>query len=482
MHDNLEAVSRLQRVINCAFTEYVSTFQARNPDWFPGAVMRLVFFALKTLCKSIEDDSSQEVSQDSLRVEVRKSLGGVPRQDNVLDLGRVLPSDLCSELSVEMLMKRCLDRLVDYRAISELTSGFRRIVGPDRTVVVVPEGHSAGLALHRDWLMQCNPEKLAAELRFSFTNDEDADADNSAEQAGELCVSFYIPTIDPTDGSSYLPIWVGLDFSCAEKAPPRRDQLLSICQSLLVEFRDFIPWEDSDASHPDYAEIVRQACKVESDHVFGMFLPEDILHSEGNVFTKHGPLWWIRFEGEWMQTPDSVGMKYIHFLLSHPKETFTAIEVVHSGVLPVATADNTSSEDPEQQLTRRRTIGPKRHNDFDEVDAEMDDTSIQQTVKRLRQLDQLIANRAEDSTKVAKWQEEKRCIQRYLRGSIGLRGRIREFSGQDEKARRAVNKAINSALEQIRSQHEGLWQHLFGNIKRSDTCNYTPHGAGPWTT
>ena len=73
------------------------------------------------------------------------------------------------------------------------------------------------------------------------------------------------------------------------------------------------------------------------------------------------------------------------------------------------------------------------------------------------------------------------AIKKELISGVGLRGRIRKGSVPNEKARKAISKAIGRTFEHIKTNDLNLWGHLQNALSLGTFLSYNPHPRVTWT-
>ena len=99
-------------------------------------------------------------------------------------------------------------------------------------------------------------------------------------------------------------------------------------------------------------------------------------------------------------------------------------------------------------------------------------------------LDELVAaadaaDRAGDRDQAAAIEAERAAILAQLRSGLGLGGRAREFSSEDERARVSVTKALRAAVDRMADSAPLCAGHLRASIRTGRYCRYEPGPGGP---
>ena len=186
-----------------------------------------------------------------------------------------------------------------------------------------------------------------------------------------------------------------------------------------------------------------------------------------NIFRKKGNAWEICFQGcEIFLLSDMLGLSYIHYLLRNPNKEINVatLEMVNGGNM-TTTSQGTDFDEV-------------LNTDGDSIDRIMDKEYKETVIKRLHELkeDRSEAEARGDEDALIKIDDETESIKNSLASSSGLRGKSREMSSTEEKARQRVRKAIIKSYEKI--EHDGkcpeLKKYLMKNVSTGVTCEYKP--------
>ncbi len=187
--------------------------------------------------------------------------------------------------------------------------------------------------------------------------------------------------------------------------------------------------------------------------------------------------WEIVFEGKAIHPRDSLGLRYLAELLRRP---YKLIEVAELSAAirgqPVNDDAGMNSGDVPCEDSR-----PREHGDFD-VEEIADRKTIEDIKRRIKELGEQ-SERAERLGELDRAQAldcERGKLEAYLTSASGLGGRQRRFSTRDEKVRKSVTAAINSAKKKIRESHPVLGEHLDVSVRTGTICSYEPRAHVPW--
>jgi hypothetical protein len=174
---------------------------------------------------------------------------------------------------------------------------------------------------------------------------------------------------------------------------------------------------------------------------------EERVHSgnRGNplsmALAPHGG-WRVALGSHIATVPDLVGMRYLAQLVAAPNREMPALSLVIDKTIPTRTKG-------------RHTV--------------IDTTAVTVLRQRIRELRQKAVLSASEQNELDELTHE------FTRVS-GLRGRIRAFADVPERARTAVRKAIQRALEQISDANPVVGGHLARRIETGATCRYRIDG------
>jgi len=166
--------------------------------------------------------------------------------------------------------------------------------------------------------------------------------------------------------------------------------------------------------------------------------------NDQRYFRKTGEVWSLQFDGSSVSIRHRVGMSYIAQLLRSPGRMFSCREL-QTAVLgnPVGRAvlDN-------QDKAKLRVANPVK----DEI---LDTTAIKQCKERLVSIEAELreAEQNNDIGQRERLSYEKEMIVEQLTKATALGGRPRTFTDDDERARKAVGRALSMALNKIAKHH-----------------------------
>ncbi|WP_328454516.1 hypothetical protein [Amycolatopsis sp. NBC_00438] len=182
----------------------------------------------------------------------------------------------------------------------------------------------------------------------------------------------------------------------------------------------------------------------------GMALPAAPERPAGRVTCRRqGKHWLFALGGRSVLVEHSVGMGYLATLLDNPGYELSAIDLAAG---PGVTAATTSSQpvlDPAATSHYRKWLAT--------LEAELDEHE---------------ANH--DDGRAERVRSERDWLVGELSAAAGLAGRVREFTGVEEKARIAVGKAIRRALTRIAAADAVIGDVLRDGVQTGNRCCYRP--------
>jgi hypothetical protein len=175
-----------------------------------------------------------------------------------------------------------------------------------------------------------------------------------------------------------------------------------------------------------------------------------------NVFKKSGDFWQVAYQSSTTTTiKNSKGMSYIHRLLERPDEPIAAMQFLVKNETVYAGSGK------EQEVADRKTIDDckERLSEIDTEQAEAEKNNDLAAQERLKGEREKILNLLKTDT---------------------FRGKSAKFSGDKERARKAVAKAITTALDNIKGHNTSLYQHLNNSIQCGTHLTYVPDKEIDW--
>lgn len=213
----------------------------------------------------------------------------------------------------------------------------------------------------------------------------------------------------------------------------------------------------------DAAEAARQL-EVASFEApgLGMVLPGERELYSAVIAASEGqrPLVECRRDGRWwrigqstrsVEVKHSLGMAYLAVLLANPRYEISAIELAAGPAPPAAAGGGV-------------------------IQPTLDEAAVRSYRERLSSLQEEIDQyeSANDLVRAEQIRAERDWLVEGLASATGLDGRIRNFTGNDERARVSVGKAIRRAIDRIAAADPILGEELRNTIHTGRLCHYGP--------
>lgn len=199
----------------------------------------------------------------------------------------------------------------------------------------------------------------------------------------------------------------------------------------------------------------------------------------GNVFRKEGRFWTIRYRGEVVHVPDSLGWRYIAYLVRYEGREFHALQLVS-----LVRGLQTEVADAQLSALSGEALADLGLSIVGFGDA--GEQLSQQALNELRQArhdyqeDLRDAEANKDQERIAQVTAALAYVEQELSNALGLGGRTRKAADTKEKARKSVSVAITRGLKDIRGDHPDLFEHLNAALKRGDFFLYEPATSPRW--
>ena len=197
------------------------------------------------------------------------------------------------------------------------------------------------------------------------------------------------------------------------------------------------------------------------------------------VFRKIGDYWEVSFEDEKPHLKHLNGCTYIAWLLQHPNEPVSAVELYHEVNKPVM---------PKRVPDEGHLPGEDKSTGFSKEWASkqnvQDRRSWQENKERSRELLEQLdrAKRDGDASQEAELRQEMKDLAEQMKKVKNLRGGARSFADVPERARGAVCNRIRDVLGRIdRKKYPKLYKHLSSALDLGGDLCYKPDREIAWT-
>ena len=194
-----------------------------------------------------------------------------------------------------------------------------------------------------------------------------------------------------------------------------------------------------------------------------------------NLFLREGDYWTLKFgSNQPIRLKDSVGLVYIHHLIQHPGRELLAMVLVQQtrGAAAVGRTA-TAAETRDADLSDDDTSG---------MGALLDPQAKRDYRNRIKELRDEIeeAERNNNLGAAANAREDLQFLESQLSAAFGLGGEPRPVGSPQEKARKAVSKAIHRAIRNIKQENQHLGDHLSNAIYIGAYVSYRPESSIDW--
>jgi hypothetical protein len=200
--------------------------------------------------------------------------------------------------------------------------------------------------------------------------------------------------------------------------------------------------------------------------------PSTIVPTDQYIWRQVGDRWEIVYPRKKINVKDSIGMKYLNYLVHNPGRECSALDL-----MALVEGKKGTKYISEEQLQQ----GNLRISDGEIAYDVLDKKAIKDLKKVLPVLrDQL--DEAKENHDIEEQQEIERRIHRInntLKESLKRGGESLTFNSNKKRPRNTVYKAIKRAIDRILVLHPPLGEHLQPIIKKSPTFAYHPSSDTP---
>jgi hypothetical protein len=191
-----------------------------------------------------------------------------------------------------------------------------------------------------------------------------------------------------------------------------------------------------------------------------------------NIFSVEDGLRHIVFEGKQANLRDSAGLRQLAYLLQAPGREFD-VRALMAQVRDPSDIRLSFSDLDAQDLTLEHwsTQEVATREDLKIVDKELE--------KRLKELAE--AEESGDDVRAKDLEKEIQQLRDYKRKAQGLGRRVRTFTTDDERARKAVSMNISRALKKLQRVHPVFARHVEQALVLGMSCSYRPVSPIDWS-
>jgi len=199
---------------------------------------------------------------------------------------------------------------------------------------------------------------------------------------------------------------------------------------------------------------------------------DPVVSKDSNVFRKRNDGFWdIAYQGcDSFVMRDLVGIQYIAALIEARPEYVSATNLMLGRLNPHVTASPSEYSNLNEEEKARQGIQVSKAVDS-ETRVEADFEDVRQQIREY-QIEIEDARRSHNESQEAMLKKEMFDKIREIQNMRSTGGIHIELGAKDEKARKAVYKAIQDSLAAIRSKSEALYKHLDIAIECGYRCRY----------
>lgn len=196
------------------------------------------------------------------------------------------------------------------------------------------------------------------------------------------------------------------------------------------------------------------------------------------TFHREGEYWTIAYQGRVCRVRDTLGLRYLAFLLGSPHKEIHVLDLVASVENP---PENFTAEGRDTATLVESGIHISRLGDAGAILDPQAKAAYKRRLEELRE-EREEAQASNDPEHVARVQQEIDFLTEEITSAVGLGGRDRRAASAAERARVNVTRVIKAALQRLAIHHPALSFHLTRTINTGTFCSYTPdmHLPSPW--
>ena len=197
-----------------------------------------------------------------------------------------------------------------------------------------------------------------------------------------------------------------------------------------------------------------------------------------NSFSLEGDYWCISFNGETKIIKNTLGMRYIKYLIQNKGKEIHVSELFYHEKPPPEHVTNTALS---ALGTRQLEAEGLSISNLGDTGPLMDETGKKALKSHIKKLDQQIEDAIEfgDIDKAEELKNEKEQILTPLSTDFGLGGKPRKIDSPVEKVRKRVEKRISTDIKKLGKSFPQLSKHL-ACINTGTQCKYDPYPDISW--
>jgi len=180
--------------------------------------------------------------------------------------------------------------------------------------------------------------------------------------------------------------------------------------------------------------------------------------SDHNQFKQIGDVWVLSYAHKTVHLKDALGLRDLGQLIANPGKE------IHVRFLASGQTKDKQVDTQETDILDSQALKAYRHRILELEEAQ------QQAIQ------------CENETRYTELENERDALQNELTKALGMSGRQRTFTSDDEKARKAISARIRSSIKRIESVHTELAEHLKESINTGNYCCYNTIQKMRWQT
>jgi hypothetical protein len=197
---------------------------------------------------------------------------------------------------------------------------------------------------------------------------------------------------------------------------------------------------------------------------------------EDNVFRKEGRWWKVVYEGKEGTLQDTVGIKYIHYLVQRPHELVFVLDLVGA----VTKRGGTSLSETYGKMGKEELgkLGMEETFGLGDAGPRLEGLTKSQLIDWREELEKQSAT--QNPAEALETKEKMEQITKELSRRTNKTGKSRKEADPVDKARKAVTKAINFSLKEMKA-YPCIFEHFNSAIKKGTNCSYCPIKPTAWS-
>ena len=250
--------------------------------------------------------------------------------------------------------------------------------------------------------------------------------------------------------------------------------------AVALDFSDSIRLKVADQSFPlvEVVSLEDQQLHLDREALI-LHLARQPEPCDHNCVSLDGEYWRITYGGQTTSVRNTMGMRYITFLIGRQgkevlvSDLYYAINPPESGIVDRVYSDMSETRRGEEGLS----LGDL--GDAGDILTPEGKKRLKAAVRRIQDgIDDAVERG--DEEKQAKLEAQQEQILSHIAAGSGLGGKSRKASSAIEKVRTSVTKRIKADIKKITETNPDLGRHLDQAIRTGTSCQYAPHPAVDW--